>query len=131
MLLVPIPYGELADRIVILELKCERITDEARRSEALRYRDALLSRWREAMLPSLVDLPEYAELIEVNAALWDIEDDLRQREREGRFDDGFVALARSVYLTNDRRAKLKASVDRSLGSPLSEPKWHPVTDRDV
>jgi Family of unknown function (DUF6165) len=126
VLMVPQPYGEVVDRLVILGLKCERIRDEARRAEAARFRDALDERWRALGLGGVEELPEHAPLRAINAELWDVEDALRARERDGRFDDGFVALARRVYRANDERAALKASIDRRLGSPLTEPKQHPT-----
>lgn len=134
-MLVPQPYGEVVDRLVILALKCDRITDPVRRAQAQTWHDALLARWAAADLPPLADLPELEPLRAVNAELWDIEDALRQCERTGQFSqstasrppeftDRFVALARRVYLANDERASLKAAIDRRLGSPLTDPKQH-------
>ena len=73
-------------------------------------------------LPGLV-----AELATVNTALWEIEDAIRDCEREGRFDDVFVALARSVYRENDRRAAVKNRISRLLGSVLVEEKSYAST----
>lgn len=116
--------GELCDRLTILERKAERIADPGRRAaaEALlaAYRDA----WRDAGLPDRGTLPEDALLREVNAALWDVEDDLRRREGSGDFGPAFVAQARSVYALNDRRAALKAALDARLGAADREPKEH-------
>jgi hypothetical protein len=128
VLTVPLPYGEVVDRIVILRLKCSRIPDPVRVVSARALLDTLLGRWTEAGLPEVDQLPQYAELHAVNAELWEVEDALRQLEREQRFEAPFVALARRVYQANDRRAALKAELDRSLGSPLSEPKWHPAQE---
>lgn len=125
-MLVPQPYGEVVDRIVILDLKCARISDPARRAQAQRWRDALLDRWAGAGLPALSELNEVAGLRAVNAELWDVEDALRVCERAGQFDERFVALARRVYQANDERAALKASIDRRLGSPHTDPKEHPA-----
>lgn len=124
MLNVTLPYGEIVDRIVILELKCARIDDPKRREAAVTLRDSLRSSWERAALPTIETLPEYAALAAVNAELWEVEDALRACERAHRFDSDFIALARRVYLANDRRAQLKAAIDAALGSPLSEPKWH-------
>jgi len=119
MLLVPQSAGEVCDRLAILDLKCARIRDPDARARAERIRDRLRAAWRAAGLP---EVPEAAELAQVNAELWDVEDALRAHEAEGRFDAAFVAHARSVYRLNDRRAALKAAIDRRLGSDLAEPK---------
>lgn len=122
---VPSPYGDIVDRITILELKCERIPDPTRVAIARALQQALRARWAEAGLPAIEALPQYVPLKEINARLWEVEDALRERERQQRFDEQFVALARAVYQSNDQRAILKAAIDASLGSSLSEPKWHP------
>lgn len=123
-MLVPQPYGEVADRLVILDLKLARVGDPAKRAATQRLRDAIAAAWTANGLPALDALPEYGALCEVNAALWDVEDALRAHEARADFGDAFVALARAVYAANDRRAALKAAIDRRLGSPLSEPKSH-------
>jgi hypothetical protein len=124
VLLVPVPYGEIADRVAILELKIARISDPGKVGAARALRDEWVRRWDEAGLPALERLEEWAGLVEVNAELWEVEDEVRICERNQRFDDRFVALARRVYLANDRRAALKSAIDRRLGSPFSEPKEH-------
>ena len=121
---IPVSPGELCDRLTILERKVDRIRDPARRAAAASllatYRDA----WRAAGLPDRAALPEDAGLRAVNAALWDVEDDLRARERAADFGPAFVASARSVYALNDRRAALKAALDARLGAADTEPKEH-------
>jgi hypothetical protein len=124
LVLVPLPYGEIVDRIAILGLKVDRMSDPGRVADARALRDELVSRWIAAGLPAVEALDEWAELVAVNGELWDVEDALRVREAERRFDEGFVALARRVYAANDRRAALKRAVDRRLGSPFHEPKEH-------
>jgi hypothetical protein len=126
LVLVPLPFGEIVDRIVILDLKCARIADPVHRGQAARLRDELLARWGAADLPPPASLPEHPALVETNAALWDVEDALRAHERAGTFDAAFVSLAREVYRQNDRRAALKRAIDERLGSPLSEPKSYPL-----
>lgn len=127
-MLVPLPYGEVADRLVILDLKLARVADPAKRDATRRLRDAIAAAWTAGGLPPLDAMPEHPALCEVNAALWDIEDALRAHEARGDFGDAFVALARAVYATNDRRAALKAAIDARLGSALTEPKSHPLPD---
>jgi hypothetical protein len=126
MVLVPLSPGEVVDRVVILDLKCARIGDPALRARAEQIRGELVGSWTAASLPPIPSLPEFAALGEVNAALWDVEDALRAHERAGTFGEAFVALARSVYVHNDRRAALKQAIDDRLGSSLSEPKWYPL-----
>jgi hypothetical protein len=116
--LIPVSPGELLDRLTILTLKAERIADPAKRAN-VRAELAGLGR----PLPASAELDRLAaELRSVNAALWDVEDALRACERRGDFGPAFVALARSVYTNNDRRAALKRQVNALLGSPLTEEK---------
>jgi hypothetical protein len=122
MLRVPQSPGEVIDRLAILELKVARLPDPAARERARSLARELRAAWDDAGLPAPSSLPEAADLAAVNAALWDVEDALRACEAAARFDDAFVAHARSVYRLNDRRAALKAAVDRRLGSDATEPK---------
>ena len=121
-LLVPISVGELLDKISILELKERAIGDPARRANVTRERAALDAVRRREVAPSPELEALYAELRGVNRRLWETEDGLRQREREGRFDDCFVELARSVYRDNDRRALVKRRINELTGSDIVEEK---------
>src|SRR6266567_1921852 len=114
-LLAPISVGELLDKISILEIKAEAITDPAKQANVMRELAALETvRRREVVaLPELAAL--YAELKSANRTLWQIEDEIRQRERVSQFDAGFIALARRVYRTNDRRAVLKRRINELTG----------------
>jgi hypothetical protein len=125
-LLAPISVGELLDKISILELKAEAIADPAKRANVQHELDALrLVRSHEvAASPQLDTL--CADLKAVNRVLWSIEDALREIEREGRFDDGFVKLARSVYRHNDRRAAIKRQINELTGSEFIEEKSFPL-----
>lgn len=124
MLLVPTAYGDALDRLTILGIKLDRVTDAAALASVAREHAALRAAW-EALLPEPGSLPETAELRAVNEALWEVEDRLRAREAAGDFGPAFVADARSVYRLNDRRAALKRAVNTRLGSPLTEVKQHP------
>jgi hypothetical protein len=124
LVLVPQPYGEAVDRLVILSLKCERVAQPAGREAARRLHAALAEAWSNAGLPPPESLPEHAPLRAVNAELWEVEDALRACEREARFDERFVSLARRVYRANDERSALKRAIDDRLGSALVEPKDH-------
>ena len=121
-LLVPISVGELFDKISILELKEAAIADPARRANVTRERAALDAVRRREIPPSPELEALYAELREVNRRLWETEDGLRQRERDAKFDDRFVELARSVYRDNDRRALIKRRINELTGSDIVEEK---------
>ncbi len=123
---VPVSWGELIDKIAILEIKSERISDAAKLVN-VRGELAALAGVRDANLPAdqkvLADLATLtADIKKVNEALWEIEDDIRDCERDKDFGPRFVDLARSVYKTNDRRAALKRDINTLLGSELVEEK---------
>jgi hypothetical protein len=121
-LLVPISPGELIDKITILEIKSQRMSDPAKLHN-VRTELAMLNETWSASPFSATDIgTEWKRLREVNAALWDIEDDIRDKERHGQFDARFVELARAVYVTNDERAALKRRINTKLGSALVEEK---------
>jgi hypothetical protein len=119
---VPVSIGELLDKITILEVKAERIADSGKRANVLAELTALDEVVRELGL----DRPEVRALQErlhaVNGTLWDIEDAIRDCERRADFGSGFIALARSVYRTNDERAGLKRRINELAGSRLVEEK---------
>ena len=121
-LLVPISPGELIDKITILEIKSQRMTDPAKLAN-VRTELAMLNDTWSASAYSATDITaEWNGLRDVNAQLWDIEDRIRDKEREGRFDAGFIELARAVYVTNDERAAIKRRINTRLGSVLVEEK---------
>jgi hypothetical protein len=128
-LLAPISVGELLDKLSILDLKAAAIADPAALENIWRERDALDALRRRAVphSPELDGL--YRELQNVNRGLWDTEDALRAHERAGRFDDAFIALARSVYRANDRRAALKRRINELARSEIVEEKSYPEYDR--
>jgi hypothetical protein len=119
--LVPVSWGELLDKVSILQIKAERITAPAALTN-VRNELSLL----QASAAPLADNPRLTEwmraLKDVNETLWVIEDRIREKESEGRFDAEFIELARSVYATNDRRAKIKREINLAVGSQLIEEK---------
>lgn len=119
---VEISVGELLDKITILEIKSERVTDEVKLVNIRTELDTLRRTWdaSPAAKVNLDDLP--ARLKAVNEALWDIEDGIRQLEAAGDFGPDFIALARSVYHRNDERAALKREINARTGSRLVEEK---------
>jgi hypothetical protein len=121
-LLVPISPGELIDKITILEIKSQRMTDAAKLRNVRTELDLLNATWRASPFSATDVGAEWTGLRDVNAQLWDIEDRIRDKERDGRFDAGFIELARAVYVTNDERAALKKRINTKLGSALVEEK---------
>jgi hypothetical protein len=120
-LFVEVSAGELLDKLTILRIKAQRINDPEKLRNIHAEMDALAG-VRES-LPSSSQRAELEEqLAAVNEQLWDIEDAIRQCEREGDFGPRFVELARSVYRTNDRRAALKRAINDRLGSAIIEEK---------
>jgi hypothetical protein len=118
----PISIGELIDKITILEIKNERIADPAKNASVVKELELLRATRREAGLASS-DLDALTdELRSINAALWDIEDAIRELEAAGDFGPRFIGAARSVYLTNDRRARVKHRIDLVCGSDIVEQK---------
>ncbi len=117
-LLVPVSVGELVDKITILEIKLARITNIA----------SLANVNNELLLLKEIKLnPEprkeiVAELRKVNEELWDVEDRLRVLEKLREFDEEFIALARSVYILNDKRASIKREINLFTGSDIIEEK---------
>ena len=119
---VEIAPGELIDKITILEIKLARIAD-AEKLRNVRAEWETLVRARDAVLtPSAEIEAATAALRRANETLWDAEDHIRECERNKDFGPRFVALARSVYLTNDERARLKRRINQLLGSRLIEEK---------
>ncbi|WP_428487523.1 DUF6165 family protein [Rhodopila sp.] len=119
--IIPVSWGELLDKIAILQIKTHR----------LRGPDAVANAARElALLRQAIAVPsEIAELrsalLAVNTRLWRIEELIREKERDGDFGAGFVALARTVYHENDERGRIKQALNRALRSPLVEEKQYP------
>lgn len=121
-LTIPASAGEVIDKLTILEIKLARIGDPAKRANVAREHAALSAAWRQAVAEEAAIAPLVAALRQVNEALWDIEDEIREQERRADFGPGFVRLARAVYRTNDRRAELKKEINLRLGSALVEEK---------
>jgi hypothetical protein len=121
-ILVPVSPGEVLDKITILEIKSERMEDEAKLRNVRRELELLNRKWAEAVSEDETVLRIHAALKRINEALWEIEDDIRDKERLAEFDERFVQLARSVYFTNDKRAAAKKELNLHLGSDIIEEK---------
>ncbi len=121
-LLVPISPGELIDKITILEIKSQRMTDAAKLHNVRTELSLLTETWKASAYSATDISAEWAGLRDVNGKLWDIEDRIRDQERDARFDAEFIELARAVYVTNDERAAIKKRINTRLGSLLVEEK---------
>ncbi len=121
-ILIPISPGELLDKITILEIKSERIEDAEKNANVKRELDLLNEVWQESVTEDDDIRKMHQELKSINEALWDIEDDIRDEEREKRFEARFIELARSVYVTNDQRADVKKRINLHLKSDIVEEK---------
>ena len=119
---VPVSFGELLDKIAILQIKSERIDDAAKLANVRRELDALDATWAAHPAAAHDIAALRAALKAVNERLWVIEDDIRIKESRQEFDDGFVQLARAVYFENDERARIKREINLALGSAYVEEK---------
>ncbi|MGN2252234.1 DUF6165 family protein [Frateuria sp. GZRe12] len=119
---VPVSYGELIDKITILEIKSRQISDPAKLANVRNELELLNATWANDAASQTDIGDERARLLAVNEALWDIEDRIRLKEKAQAFDAEFVELARSVYFRNDVRAAVKREINLKLGSQLVEEK---------
>jgi hypothetical protein len=121
-LLVPISPGELVDKITILEIKSQRMSDAVKLGNVRTELELLTSTWRGSGFAANDVDADWRALRSVNERLWDIEDRIRDKERDAAFDGEFIELARAVYVTNDERAAIKKRINTRLGSALVEEK---------
>ena len=121
-ILVPVSPGELLDKISILEIKSERMTDEEKLRNVRRELALLNSTWSARVRADDTVLRIHSQLKSINEMLWEIEDDIRDKERLREFDARYIELARSVYFTNDKRAAAKKELNLHLGSEIVEEK---------
>ena len=119
---VPVSPGEVLDKITILEIKSERIDDPEKVANVRVELKLLQDTWNAVIEEDDVIRGLHTELREINEALWEIEDDIRDKERAGEFDARFIELARAVYVTNDRRSEVKKKLNLHLGSQIIEEK---------
>ena len=117
-----ISYGEFLDKLAILDIKSERIQDKEKLENVNHEREVLNRIWKDDEKSSVDISAEYNELKKINEQLWEIEDDIREKEKNKEFDQKFIELARAVYVTNDERARIKKEINLKLGSDLVEEK---------
>jgi len=119
---VPVSFGELIDKITILEIKSRLITDSGKLANVRNELELLGATWANHAASQTDIAGERARLLAVNEALWEIEDRIRLKERAQAFDQEFIELARAVYVRNDERAAVKREINLKLGSQLVEEK---------
>ena len=118
---IEVSHGEIVDKLTILQIKKTNIIDPIKLDNIVKEYNYLLS-VVENDLGISTESPEYLELLSINNELWVIEDDIRDKERVKEFDDEFIKLARSVYYTNDVRAKIKKEINLKYSSGFVEEK---------
>ncbi len=121
-ILIPISPGELLDKITILEIKSERIESAEKRANVTRELGMLDKIWSESITTDTAVYEIKERLKAINEALWAIEDAIRIEEKQGRFKQRFIELARAVYVTNDQRAEAKKELNIHLKSDIVEEK---------
>jgi len=119
---VPVSFGELLDKIAILQIKSERMTDPAKLANVRAELSALETTWMAHTAAGKDIARLRADLKAVNERLWVIEDDIRIKEKAQAFDEEFIRLARAVYFENDERARIKKEINLALGSAYVEEK---------
>jgi hypothetical protein len=121
-ILVPISPGELLDKITILRIKSQRMTDRTKLDNVRLELQLLEQTWRDSGCAAHDIAADEQALQQVNEKLWDIEDEIRDKEGAKAFDAKFIELARAVYFTNDERAAIKKRINVALGSRIVEEK---------
>lgn len=122
MILIPVSPGELFDKLTILRLKRDKLTDPAKQANVAAELE-LLEAVEARELAGKADYAALvAELQAINGGLWDVEEGKRDCERRKDFGDRFIALARAVYIENDRRADIKRRLNLLFGSAIVEEK---------
>jgi hypothetical protein len=117
---VEVSIGELVDKVSILAIKLKKIKNANKLENIRKEYDILVRAMKQNGITS--ESEEFKRLETINLKLWDIEDQIRTKEAKKEFDEAFIALARSVYFTNDERAKVKREVNIKYGSGIVEEK---------
>lgn len=116
----PVSVGELVDKITILRIKSRRIKDQSKLENINKELQQLVAVFSSLTIPDI--LMDFIALEDINRELWEIEDNIREKERSKQFDEEFIELARSVYITNDKRSDVKKQINLKVGSDLIEEK---------
>lgn len=120
MIEIPVSIGELFDKITILQIKKEKIQSPEKLKNVNKELNLLLQKINQFVINDIQN--EYDKLKKVNLILWEVEDDIRKKEKEKCFDESFINLARTVYIENDKRAELKQKINEIMNSNLIEEK---------
>ncbi len=121
---VPVSPGELIDKLTILEIKSRRIKND-QKLKTIRYELNLLKAILNRLLSENKSISAKVntsrkKLLEINKKLWDIENQIREKESSGTFDNKFISLARAVYITNDKRSEIKNKINTLFGAAIKE-----------
>ena len=116
---IEVSIGEIVDKLSILQIKLENITDE---DKLVNIKKEFNYLYNIVFKDLQIQLDDYQRLLNINKQLWDIEDDIRDEERAKRFGDRFIELARAVYVTNDERSRIKKDINIKYGSDFVEEK---------
>ena len=116
---IEVSIGEIVDKLTILALKKKYIDDQLKLENIQKEYSYLLDIVFNELKISLTD---YDELLHINQLLWEIEDDIREKEKNAEFDNQIIELARLVYITNDKRADIKKQINEKYGSEFREEK---------
>ena len=120
--LIPISWGELFDKITILQIKSEKILSPDSLKNVDKELKELSLIFDKVFAENLLALEFTEKLRQINFELWNIEDQIREKERKKAFDNEFIQLARSVYIKNDQRSVIKGKINEAFGSDLVEQK---------
>lgn len=116
---IEVSIGEIVDKLSILQIKTEEIKNEEKLANVKNEYDYLYDIVFNEMK---IEQSDFFDMVSINKKLWKIEDDIRDKERDKKFDDEFINLARSVYFTNDKRAEVKKNINMKYGSLFVEEK---------
>ena len=116
---IEVSIGEIVDKLSILQIKTEMIKEEDKLSNVKKEYDYLYDIVFNEMK---IEQSDFFDMVSINKELWNIEDDIRDKERDKEFDDVFIKLARAVYVTNDKRAEVKKNINLKYGSTFVEEK---------
>lgn len=116
---IQVSVGEIVDKLSILQIKTSLINDEEKLKNVKNEYDYLYNIVFNEMK---IEQSDFFDMVSINQKLWKIEDDIRDKERDKNFDSEFVELARSVYVTNDKRAEVKKGINFKYGSEFVEEK---------
>jgi len=120
MINIPVSYGEVVDKLSILSIKKIEIKNNNKLIDIEKEYKLLLLKYNSFLNLDIDKL--YNELYKINYMLWKIEDDIRDKERKKEFDAEFIGLARSVYITNDKRMNIKHTINKEMNSDIKEHK---------